>query len=418
MKFFYALGFFVSSYVLYKYRNKQREANLLVIHSNSKLAKFFKLITDHFLEDYTQSFWMYTGHAQTLLVELMDVFIKMVRQYFKYFKFKYRQEVFHFSDGGKTVVDIATTKKHESDKNKILLVIPGFTSTSEEFYMQHVMEDFVEEFECRVLNTRGFGGIKLTTPHMINSHCYKDVREYIMYLAREYPDKKLFAIGFSYGGMLLARCLGTEPEKLPKNLVSGCGICYPICLSATRDYVEKSETIRSFYSRFMAKSLKKAFLQNVDVIFSESTSNKICHQNLIDNKIEIIDTINKLTYVSEFDTVYTCKILNFPTLQHYYKDANIIRFIEKIKIPFLSIFSKDDPVIPYEAIPLKIYQNNPHLVTIISPKGGHLGFFKGFIPQRWIDIPIKTFIKTVEIIFDVDEKNQRDFISNINSLAN
>jgi poly(3-hydroxyalkanoate) synthetase len=42
--------------------------------------------------------------------------------------------------------------------------------------------------------------------------------------------------------------------------------------------------------------------------------------------------------------------------------------LKKIKIPFLSIFTKDDPIIPYEAIPLKLFQQNSNLITIISKK--------------------------------------------------
>jgi hypothetical protein len=32
-----------------------------------------------------------------------------------------------------------------------------------------------------------------------------------------------------------------------------------------------------------------------------------------------------------------------------------------------------------------------------------MGFFKGLLPHRWIDTPIKTFIKTVEIIHNAED---------------
>lgn len=43
---------------------------------------------------------------------------------------------------------------------------------------------------------------------------------------------------------------------------------------------------------------------------------------------------------------------------------------------------------------------------MISKKGGHLGFFSGIIPERWINIPIKTFFKALEIIIDTEDKKE------------
>jgi hypothetical protein len=48
----------------------------------------------------------------------------------------------------------------------------------------------------------------------------------------------------------------------------------------------------------------------------------------------------------------------------------------------LSIFTLDDYVIPYDAIPLQLMQKNKNLITMISKKVGQLGFFSGIIPER------------------------------------
>ena len=72
----------------------------------------------------------------------------------------------------------------------------------------------------------------------------------------------------------------------------------------------------------------------------------------------------------------------------------------------MSIFTLDDRVIPYDATPLQLMQKNKNLITKISKKGGNLGFFSGIIPERWINIPIKTFFITLGIIFESDNKNE------------
>jgi predicted alpha/beta-fold hydrolase len=399
MKFFYALGLVASSYLVYKMKTRERENNLLLIHSNSKLAKFFKFITDHFLEMYADGL-LYPGHLQTFLLELIGLIFKIFKKYLNFFKFKYaNKETFNLKDGGTIVIDHTKCKGKgpKKEKNKILIVIPGFTSDSDEYYIKNFLNDFVEEFDCRVMNVRGFG-TKLTSPYMISTYSYNEVREYLEYTCLNNLDKNVFAVGFSFGGMLLARCLGSA-ESLPSNLIGGCGICYPMCLQSTKNHVEPQ--LNGFYSKYVSKSLKKCFLENLDTIFS---SKFLSNDHVVmKEKESIIEKVKSLQHVAEFDEIFTYKILNFNSCEDYYNDSKLAPYLEKIKIPFLSIFTKDDPIIPHEAIPLKLFQQNSNLITIISKKGGHMGFFKGLLPHRWIDTPIRTFIKTVEIIHNAED---------------
>lgn len=402
MKFFYALGFFVSSYFFYNKYKKPKSNNLLVVHSNSKLAKIFKMITDVFLENYANTMYLTSGHAQTFLLELLDYIFKFFKNFFRYYKFKYSRETFELSDGGKIMVDHAKLKSdYAKDKSKILVIVPGFTSNANEYYVKDFLEEFVEEFDCRVMNARGFGGIKLTSPMMISTYCSRDVREYLESVSFNNPDKKIFAVGFSFGGMLLARCLGTNPETLPQNIIGACGICYPSCLDATSKYVESK--LGGLYSKYASMNLRKCFMENLDCIFNEKHPMSM---GIIAEKEIIIKDVNNLLKVADFDHIYTHKILGFKNIQDYYEDCKIDKFLENINIPFLSVFTQDDPIIPYDAVPLKLLQSNKNLITIISKTGGHMGFFSGFIPKRWIDIPIRTFFKTVDIIFEVKDKKE------------
>lgn len=406
MRFIYALGFFVSSYMIYKYNRKKN--NLLLIHSNSKLARFFKMITDTFLDNYGPSIFLSSGHVQTFLLEIFNMIAKFLKQFFDVFKFRYKKQIFNLSDGGSLIISKAkktfleeeileSNKKH----SRILIIIPGFTSDAEEFYIKNFVEDFIEEFDCRVINMRGIGKIQLTSPHMISTFCYLDVLEYINNVCAENLNKSVFAVGFSFGGMLLARALGANPNAIPKNFIGGCGICYPVCLQKTSRYGESN--LGGIYPRYISKKLKSIFLNNIDVIFDKRFT---CNEVILEEKIKLVEEINNLKLISEFDEKFTYKILGFKNFEEYYLDSKLDKFLENIKVPFLSIFTLDDPVIPYDAIPLQLMQKNKNLITMISKKGGHLGFFSGIIPERWINIPIKTFFKSLEIIFETDERNE------------
>jgi predicted alpha/beta-fold hydrolase len=257
MKFIYALGLCISSYLVYKI-NKKKTNNLVLLHSRTKLAKYYKMITEFFLEKYTCSVF-YPGHIQTFLLAILDAVLQAFRQYFKFFNFKYDRVIFTLKDGGKIPVDITKRKRSEiysggiyepyDNKNRILVVIPGFTSGSNEYYIKNFLEDLVNDFECHVMNFRGIG-MKLHNPMMISTNCYKDVREYIEHVCLHYPDKKVFAVGFSYGGMLLARYLGSDPNSIPANFVGGCGVCYPLSIESTKRHVFQGKSISFIYSQF------------------------------------------------------------------------------------------------------------------------------------------------------------------------
>jgi predicted alpha/beta-fold hydrolase len=405
MTYMYLLGIFTIFITIFRYKRQQN--NLLLIHSNSKLAKFFKMITDTFLENYGPSIFLSSGHLQTFLLEIFNMLARSTKQYFNIFKFSYEKELFRLNDGGTMLIAKAIKSNDKNEKNiynnsthkKILLIIPGYTADYEEFYVKNFVDDFVDEFDCRIINMRGIGKIKLTTPQMISTFSYKDVFEMILSVCESNPESSVFGVGFSFGGMLLARCLGSYPDTIPKNFIAGCGICYPVCLEKTANFA--NNRFRGLYPRFVSKNLKRMFLENLDIIFDEKFE---CNKSIIEDKENVINEIKNLKLCSEFDKKFTFKILGFKSADEYLQDAKMDKFLEKIEIPFLSIFTLDDPVLPYDAIPLELMKKNKNLITMISKKGGHLAFFSGIIPERWIKIPIKTFFKSLEIIFETEDK--------------
>ena len=83
--------------------------------------------------------------------------------------------------------------------------------------------------------------------------------------------------------------------------------------------------------------------------------------------------------------------------------------MKKISIPFLSVFTLDDPIIPFEKIPLEIIENNKNMVTVVNNTGGHLAFFSGLIPERWISQPVKIFLKTANYLVENYNENDENF---------
>jgi predicted alpha/beta-fold hydrolase len=421
MKFMYALGIIVSSYALYKY--KQKATHLLMVHSNNRLSRLFHLINAKLFENFKPSLFLFSGHAQTFLLELISIILRFFKKIFRFYNFRYKREIFILSDGCKIAVDHVKLRnktklvgKNYFDNSKIegydkiLIVLPGITSTSDDYYVKALVEDFCDEFDCRVINARGFSGMKLESPLMISSACYKDLSEYIDKVASENPHKKIFGVGFSFGGMLLARYLGSNAEKVPSNFMAGCGLCYPCCLEKTKNYAEIH--FNGIYSKASLYNVKETFYKHLDIVFDEKFHKGKKSESIILEKDKILKEVEGCTLLSDFDRIWTTRSLGFKHVSEYYDYSRMDQYVAKIRVPFLSIFAEDDPIIPIDSVPFKALQNNPYTVTVVTQHGGHLGFFGGLlIPQRIIDQPFRSFMKTVEILRDTQRSSENSFVN-------
>jgi len=345
------------------------------------------------------------GHLQTFLLEFANILINICNNFFKYYKFAYRREIFHLSDGGEIAIDhcVPTTSPKNNIVNKILLVIPGYTSNSEDYYLKSFAENFIEDFDVKIMNFRGFGGLKLKTPKMVCIDSFKDVNEYLKKLSIENINNKIYCVGFSFGGMMLARIFGKDANILPGNIVAGAGICYPYHLGQTAKYCEKNAG--GIYSKFSFKNIKQCFFENIDTIFNEKHTSK----RMLDNKENIINVMKNECLCSDFDRIFSVNEMDLIDLEDYYEQSRLDSYVPNIKKPFLSIFTRDDPIVPFDLLPFKQMENNKNLVTVVNNSGGHLGFFSGMIPERWISQPVKTFIKSVDYLAE-NRLNEMDDI--------
>lgn len=84
----------------------------------------------------------------------------------------------------------------------------------------------------------------------------------------------------------------------------------------------------------------------------------------------------------------------FASAFEYYEHASSHRVLGSIRIPFLSINAIDDPVV--QEVPMDTKEND-WVVTILTPNGGHLGWFEsddgwGQV-RRWVCTPVIEWLR-------------------------
>jgi len=97
---------------------------------------------------------------------------------------------------------------------------------------------------------------------------------------------------------------------------------------------------------------------------------------VLKNKALDVHEIRKLKHLFEFDRAVQCATWGYPTEGAYYRDASSADSVMAIRIPFLAIHAKDDPIACDEAVPYEEIKQNPYTVLCATSGGGHLSWFE------------------------------------------
>ena len=92
------------------------------------------------------------------------------------------------------------------DARPMLVALHGLSGGSHELYLRLVLAPLVGKhggWEACVVNSRGCARSRVTSKVLFNARATWDVRQVIKWLRRRYPNRPLFAVGFSLGANIL-----------------------------------------------------------------------------------------------------------------------------------------------------------------------------------------------------------------------
>lgn len=97
------------------------------------------------------------------------------------------------------------------DDKPMLIALHGLTGGSHEVYLRAALAPLVLQgtgWEACVLNARGCAQTKITSSVLFNARATWDMRQFVQWLRKMFPNRPLFAIGFSLGANILTnvRC--------------------------------------------------------------------------------------------------------------------------------------------------------------------------------------------------------------------
>lgn len=197
-----------------------------------------------------------------------------------------------------------------------------------------------------VVHYRGCGGVENTSPVDYNAGDTTEVHYILQKLNKLY--KKIYVVGVSLGGNLLARYLGEYGD--------GALCCAGVVISAPVDLASSAQKMkklvaRHIYTPYLLGSLVKKAANKLDGIDKQK--------------------LKQIKFLDEFDELYTAPRHGYGTADNYYQKASALPVLKNIGRPTLIISSQDDPFLGDVASHHDV-SDCVHL--LYSRYGGHIGF--------------------------------------------
>lgn len=185
------------------------------------------------------------------------------------------------------------------DEKPMLVCLHGLTGGSHEVYLREVVAPVTAlGWAACVLNGRGCAMSKVTTPQLFNSRSTWDVRQLVSYLRTVFPNRPLYAVGFSLGANILTNYVGEEGAKCVLKAAVACS--NPWNLEICNVNLQSTWLGLEVYSRTMGGNMMKLYERHKDQILKNEGIDE--------------ETVKQCRYLFEFDRL----------VSHWREDAGAV----------------------------------------------------------------------------------------------
>jgi predicted alpha/beta-fold hydrolase len=288
--------------------------------------------------------WLPNGHLQSIYPALFR----------KVNGVQYSREKIVTQDGDFLDLDWSFA---ENTKSETLVILShGLEGSSSGQYILGMVKLLNRNgYDCLAWNFRGCGGEMNQTARFYHSGATEDLDVIVKHaVAKGYDHMHL--MGFSLGGNLTLKYLGESENNLDKRIESAVVFSVPMdLLACSRAMILPKNII--YMQRFL-QTLKPKITKK-SKLFPEAFNR---------NQKRYVRTLY------DFDDVYTAPLHGFENADHYYEACSSRNFVNGISIPTLIVNALNDPIVPFESLPVEAIRKHPKVWLEAVSEGGHCGF--------------------------------------------
>jgi predicted alpha/beta-fold hydrolase len=252
----------------------------------------------------------------------------------------------------------------QSGNPRCAILVHGLEGSAESSYISSLAFLLkTHHWDVAALHLRGCSGTPNLLYRAYNSGSIDDLQTTIQYLLPTY--KELVLVGFSLGGNIVLKYMGSTKTALSPEVKAAVGISVPCHLSSSCDQLESLQNW--VYNQRFIDSLKNKLQQKMKVYpgrVSEMTFQNICS-------------------IRQLDEAYTAPSNGYANAEDYYTRCSSLFGLENVTIPTLLINAQDDPFLSPLCYPKEAAETNPQLHFYMPKYGGHVGFWPDKSTNNW-----------------------------------
>jgi uncharacterized protein len=213
-----------------------------------------------------------------------------------------------------------------------------------------------------VMNFRGCSGRPNRLPRAYHSGDTDDINYVLQRCRKQFPQRALFAIGYSLGGNALCKWLGEQGKTAVINAAVIVSAPYELARCATR----LDQGFSRVYRRHLLGELV-ASIENKKALFKRLGQVDYLQQ------LQALGPLDSIKSFWQFDNRVIAPLHGFESADDYYQRSSARQYVPFIRTPSLLVHAVDDPFMPDDVTPTP--GECPDCVElVITPKGGHVGF--------------------------------------------
>ena len=272
-----------------------------------------------------------------------------------------------------------------TNNSPFLILLPGITGDESDAYINNMAyEGLKNNYNVIIYNNRLLSD-EIVLEKGKRLDLVEEFDSTLSYIEKKFPNRKIYAIGFSYGANKLLNFLGLKNiNKEGKNrILAGVSVANLFHMPTCQKYL-----YNTIYDNLLLFFMQKKLRMNYDRI-------KIYEK---DFNLEI-DRALKVSCVREYDELITSRILGFKSADDYYQNISCVPNIPNIQVPTLCINSLDDGITTSKSIPYKDIMQNDNLILLCTDRGGHLVWMDNkylWKLNQWINQPVIDYLNTIE----------------------
>jgi len=246
---------------------------------------------------------------------------------------------------------------HSKGAASLVVLSHGLEGSTDRKYIRGMARAFAQkEWDVLAWNCRSCSGELNRTSKLYHHGDTRDIGLVVDYALRQKAYERVFLIGFSMGGAMTLKYLGTKGSDVDPAIKGGIGFSVPCDLKAGAEALEARSN--GFYKRRFFRKLKAKLL-----------AKEAQFPGLIDPaKFDEVRTWR------DFDTWFSAPVAGYETVDDFYYHSSCRHFIANSQVPLLVVNAINDPILLPACTPHDLAREHPHIYVEETLQGGHVGF--------------------------------------------